>query len=66
MAGGQAGESYQRIIRRLPAYHYRLAGWALCLYLAELKVQDECVPVYFRPGLFLSRFAGGHSPTTDG
>ena len=28
----------------------------------RLEVQDECVPVYSRPGLLLSEFASGHSP----
>ena len=66
VVGGQAGESCQRIIRHLLADHYRLAGWVLCPYLAELEVQDECAPIYFRPGLLLSRFAYGRSPAADG
>ena len=65
MAGGQAKESYQRIIRRLLANHYRLAGWALCHYLAELEVQGEWVRVYSRLGLLLSGFVGSHYPAVD-
>ena len=66
VAGGQAGESCHRIIHRLPTDHYHLAGWALYPYLAELEVQDECVRVYFHPGLLLRGFAGGRSPAADG
>ena len=66
MAGGQAGESSQRIIRRLSVDHYHLAGWALCPYLAELEGQDEIARVYFHPGQLLSGFAGGGSLTVDG
>ena len=66
MVGGQARESYQRIICRLPANHYRLAGWALCPYVAELEVQDECTRVYSHPGLLLSGFTSSRSPAVDG
>ena len=72
MVGGQAGESSQRIIRHRPVDHYRLTGWALCPYLAELEGQDECARVYFRPGQLLSEFgqllsefAGGRSHAAD-
>ena len=63
---GEVAESYQRIIRRLLAGHYRLAGWALCPYSVELEVQDGCVLVYFRPYLLLNGCADICSPATDG
>ena len=63
---GQVAESYQRIILRPPANHYRLAGWDLFPYLAKPEVQDGCAPVYFRPGLLLNECAGGCSPAADG
>ena len=66
VAEGQARESCQRIIRRLSTDHYRLAGWALCPCLAELEVQDECIHIYFHPGLLLSGFTGSRSPVVDG
>ena len=63
---GEVAESYQRIIRRPPAVHYCLAGWALCPYSAGSEVQDGCALVYFHPGLLLNVCAGGRSPTIDG
>ena len=66
VAKGEVAESYQGIIRRSPADHYRLAGWALCPYSDGLEVQDGCAPMYFRPGLLLTGCACGRSPTADG
>ena len=62
----QVAESYQRITHRPLLHHFRLAGWAPCLYSVSLEVQDGCSLVYFHPDPLPNEPAGNCSLTANG